>query len=296
VVRWLRAETSTPAFDEPSDVDMAPFAALVNERARRERTQTPLPAAAPRRASEPAVARERSQPAISLAAAGAVTHPGATGAAAVTFDGPVVIEARRPRRGAEDDFDALETVTLLPGERPGVVVPAPAPRVPVWRRPLALSGMAAAVVSVVAVMFLNQSGSASSGAATGPAEASGQHRQPVVEPIVEPGAATAPPAGGVLPAAGARALRADDARAATPVASDGEISLEEPADDAGAGEDKGARGDDKADRDKGDRRDRRDRRGRPDKRDRRDRTAQEPRGAKDPEPPQDVKFVDPFEK
>lgn len=215
---------------------------------------------------------------------------GALGHAAtqqVPHGAPYFIEAARPRRGDEPDFDALETVTMLPGARAVVQITPPPAKVPVWRRPIPLAIAAAMVVGVVAVLALGPSG----GASVAPRPSA---HAPKVSPIADPSgtaksnATTTPPA---APPPSGDVAGATTETPATPIEKSGQ-----PASADAKGEDKTAQGDDEEGEDaKGDRNDRKGRhkRDRADKRDKRDR--QDPASSKkDPEPPKDVKFVDPF--
>ncbi len=203
---------------------------------------------------------------------------------------PYPIAAARPRRGDEPDFDALETVTILPGERPVVQITPPPAQVPVWRRPIPLAIVAAMVVGIVAVMMFGPSRSAPRGALAAPRPSA---QAPKVSPIADPSSKPGAKAGAADPVTIGLPVKEDSSgkASAAAVGEEGRADGTAPADDeegASAG----------AEDVKGDRGERNDRKGRPkrdraDKRDKRDR--QDPANAnKDPEPPKDVKFVDPF--
>lgn len=268
---------------------------------------TRLGARQPRSASP--VAALASSPDLEIFASSSASPSGASGlssslssaatarpAAAVTHlgDEPLVIEATRGRRD-DQDFDALETVTLLPDERPGgrvqIAVPPPSAP-PVWRRPLPMTLAAAAVVALVAVAYVVTGGGAGSAvdAQSHGAASVGARRPPLVSPITPPAAAKAD--------APATAVATDVAKTTAPASEEAA-----PGDDDGAANpagdaDDGADGPGDADRTRLDRkRDRkRDRHDKRDKRDPKATTSPAPTPAKDPEPPKDVKFVDPFEK
>lgn len=237
-------------------------------------------------ASASGLGRSLSSPMATARPAAAVTHLG---------DEPLVIESTRGRRD-DQDFDALETVTLLPDERPGgrVQIAMPPPSAPpVWRRPLPMTLAAAAVVALVAVIYVVTGGGAGRAVDAKPngAASVGARRPPLVSPITPPAAAKAD--------ASATAVATDVAKTTAPASEeaapgDDDGAAANPAGDA----DDGADGPGDADRARHDRkRDRK--RDRHDKRDRRDAkapTSPAPTPAKDPEPPKDVKFVDPFEK
>jgi eukaryotic-like serine/threonine-protein kinase len=287
VARWLRPtsqeEGSSPSIALARTISQPVISLGDQVVTSREKSQPVI-------ASTVAAAGSRaagSAPVIALSSssdpAAAVTQPGQHGA-------PYFIEAARPRRGDEPDFDALETVTMLPGSRAMVQITPPPPKVPVWRRPIPLAIAAAAIVGAVAVYAM---GPPSGASLPSPAVAP----PPKVSPIAAPAVGAAPPASSASPTAGVAAGQPAGASVDPVVAPGGDKPI-------GSGEDKTAQGgepvDEGADDGKGERGERRGRhnkrdRGDKDKRDKRDRTdAAGAAGSKDPEPPKDVKFVDPF--
>jgi serine/threonine protein kinase len=295
VATWLR-----PASQKDAEVASGRASGLLATNERRPRSSPAIDVISS--ASVAALsARDRSQPALDLdlglglgeetsstglfRASTPMSVPALPGmprsAAAFTHLGeePLAIEANRSTHRDAQDFDALETVTLLPGERPErvqVAMPPPRPRPPAWRRPLPMTLAAAAAVALVAIAYVGTTGGASSvsGASGASGAASGGHRQPVVSPIVSP----------IVDNTGRTTDATTDATAGGPIGAAGDPSGDEHPGKAGTHNDR--------------RRDKRDKRDRLDKRDKRDKPVETtPRPeAKDPDPPKDVKFVDPFEK
>ncbi len=272
----------------------------------------------------PAAVRERSSPAIAL---GSLDQAGplaeAAAGAARPGSAPVISHGQGPSAGVaaavtpsapygegEPDLDVLDTLTMGgPGPRhaqSAVQIILPPRPVPLWRRPILLAAVAAAIVGSIAVVYLGPglSGAAATSQPSGGASG-GTAGGSIVAPLVDPAATAAgtqgersreeaPAPSGAQPVGAAGAPSGSASAVAGDEDGDGDVDK----DDAAVAAEEAAKADKddgKADKDDDARDRRRLRHEKGDRRDRRDRS-DAARSDKDPEPPKDVKIVDPFEK